>query len=76
MGLPVGQGLSVLYVLADQWQRERQTLAGLGSENPGPLDDLVGRQPAAGAVREDRRGRAQHARELGGEVTISGPQDR
>lgn len=71
MSLPAGQGLSVLYVLADQWLRERQTVAGLGAE-PGLLDDLV----TPGGDRTDT-GRAERARALGGEVVMShGTQDR
>lgn len=66
MGQPAGQGLSVLYVLADQWIRERQMLAALGADEPAPLDGLVG-QPLpphrAGGGR-----RADLARSMGGEV--------
>jgi hypothetical protein len=64
MGLPAGQALSVLYVLADQWLRERQTLAQLGAEDPAPLDELVGR-PAAARAGSSRRDLVQS---MGGEV--------
>ena len=64
MGMPAGQGISVLYVLADQWLRERQTVAQLGAEDPAPLDELVGRPVAHGASRD----RADLVRSMGGEV--------
>lgn len=67
MVMPAEQGLSVLYVLADQWLRERQTLAALGAENPAPLDELVGRvvTPRRDVERERR---VALARSLDGEV--------
>ena len=75
MGLPAEQGMSVLYVLADQWIRERQMVKALGVEDPAPLDVLVGRTPVGGeqAVRRDRRAVALA---LGGEVIRDGSQDR
>jgi len=67
MGLPAEQGLSVLYVLADQWLRERQMVSGLGAEDPAPLDEMVGRVPVA--QRDPARSaRIDLARSLGGEV--------
>jgi hypothetical protein len=67
MGMPAEQGLSVLYVLADQWLRERQTMVALGAEDPAPLDDLVGRVVAPRRdVERDQR--IALARSLDGEV--------
>ena len=69
MGMPAEQGLSVLYVLADQWLRERQMVKGLGAEDPAPLDDLVGRTRVAVAAHEPERDRRiELAHSLGGEV--------
>ena len=45
MSRPARQGLSVLYVLADGWQRERAMAAGLGAPT-APLDYLIGARPA------------------------------
>jgi len=64
MSLPAGQGLSVLFVLADQWRRERRMLSLLGEEDPLELDNLVNRKPARLTPR------AQLAADLGGEVMI------
>ncbi len=63
MGMPAEQGLAVLYVLADQWLRERQIAAGLGTD-PAPLDTAVGRGRPAGPTTD----RADLVRALGGEV--------
>ena len=68
MGMSAEQGLSVLYVLADQWLRERQTVALFGAEDPAPLDELVGRQRVA-QRDPDRDRRIELARSMGGEVT-------
>jgi hypothetical protein len=76
MSMPAEQGMSVLYVLADQWVRERQLLRALGVEDPAPLDVLVGRVPVKGeeTARRDRRAVALA---LGGEVIGShGAKDR
>lgn len=62
MTRPAGQGLSVLYVLADGWQRERAVVAGLGGE-PSPLDDL-----AETRLTPQREERIKAAHALGGEV--------
>lgn len=63
MGLPVRQGLSVLYVLADEWMWRRDLLALLGAKDPGRLDTAL--QPAAPAGQS-----AQWARvaAMGGEI--------
>jgi len=71
MGMPAEQGLSVLYVLADQWLRERQMVKGLGAEDPAPLDEIVGRQRVVHEQDDggtDRTRRVDLARALGGEV--------
>jgi hypothetical protein len=68
MGMPAEQGLSVLYVLADQWVRERQTVAQLGAEDPAPLDVMVGRARVSRPGTDDRDRRIALARSLGGEV--------
>jgi hypothetical protein len=70
MGMPAEQGLSVLYVLADQWLRERQMVKGLGAEDPAPLDEMVGRTRLAvqASGGSDRAARVDLARSLGGEV--------
>ena len=68
MGMPAEQGLSVLYVLADQWVRERQTLLHLGAEDPAPLDDLVGRASVVAHTTSGRDERIDLALSLGGEV--------
>ena len=70
MRMPAEQGLSVLYVLADQWLRERQMAKGLGVEDPAPLDALVGRvRVTAGAGPDSERAqRVAQALALGGEV--------
>jgi hypothetical protein len=65
MGMPAEQGLSVLYVLADQWLRERQMLQHLGAQDPAPFDEWVGRERVEG----ERDKRAALVRSLGGEVT-------
>jgi hypothetical protein len=70
MGMPAEHGLSVVYVLADQWIRERQMLKALGVDDPAPLDVLVGRTRVASGDREPTR--AEQAIALGGEVTIRG----
>lgn len=62
MGLPAGQGLSVLFVLADQWRRERRLLALLGDEDADRLDNLIKHRDAA------KHTRAEMAADLGGEV--------
>lgn len=67
MDMPAEQGLSVLYVLADQWLRERQMVKGLGAEDPAPLDEMVGRVRVS-TQRDDRSARINLARSLGGEV--------
>jgi hypothetical protein len=67
MGMPAEHGLSVVYVLADQWVRERQMLKALGVEDPAPLDVLVGRNRPAG-VDPERADRMRQALALGGEV--------
>lgn len=38
MAWPVEQAMPVLYVLCDQWVRERQLLRALGVEKPGLRD--------------------------------------
>ena len=68
MGLPAEQGIAVLYVLADQWQRERAMLRALGVEEPAPLDVLVGRTPPGSESATARRDRRAVAVALGGEV--------
>ena len=42
MGLPVDEGLSVLYVLCREWLNERSLLAALGVKNPDRLDEILG----------------------------------
>jgi hypothetical protein len=64
MGMPAGVGVSVLFVLADQWRRDRRMLSRLGEEDPTELDDLVKRRPAP----TDRVSRVALAAQLGGEV--------
>lgn len=71
MGMPAEQGLAVLYVLADQWVRERQTLLSLGVEEPAPLDDLVGRTAVVAHAPSGRDERIEQALSLGGEVISS-----
>lgn len=42
MGLPAAQGLSVLYVLMDEWLARRQMLAALGDvEDPDALEKAL-----------------------------------
>jgi hypothetical protein len=62
MTRPARQGLSVLYVLADGWQRERAMAAGLGADT-SPLDDLT-----EARLTPQRVDRIEQARALGGEV--------
>jgi hypothetical protein len=64
MALPVAQGLSVLYVLADQWKRERDTVAALGVVEGNELDELVARR----ARRADVAERREQLEAMGGEV--------
>ena len=76
MDMPAEQGLSVLYVLADQWGRDRAIAKALSVEDPAPLDDLVGdyqQRAMAGAVPVgDTDRRAAVARAMGGEVRRGG----
>ena len=69
MCMPAEQGLSVLYVLADQWLRERQMAEGLGVKDPAPLDALVGRERVGtDGPDEAQPQRAALIRSMGGEV--------
>lgn len=52
MSLPPADALAVVYVLADQWMRERQLLEAVGVEDPDRLDTVLqeaGRRPAGRA---------------------------
>jgi hypothetical protein len=43
MSLPAAQGLSVIYVLADEWTWRRGVLRLLGADDPAPLDAVLDR---------------------------------
>lgn len=66
MAMGARDGVGVLFVLADQWARQRDLLSLLGAEKPGRLDDLIHPDPDADADTRDARIAA--VLELGGEV--------
>jgi hypothetical protein len=65
MNLPAAQGLSVLYVLADEWMWRRGVLKLLGAEDPAPLDTVLQRT-VAGSDRVARV--AEMTEAVGGEM--------
>jgi hypothetical protein len=65
MGQEAREGLSVLYVLLDEWLWRRDLLRLLGADDPGRLDTILAR-PAGGGDR------AVRVAGLGGEVVIAG----
>jgi hypothetical protein len=65
MALPAAQGLSVLYVLADEWMWRRGVLKLLGAEDPAPLDTVLQRA-VAGSDRAVRV--AEMTEAVGGEM--------
>jgi hypothetical protein len=65
MALPAAEGLSVLYVLADEWMWRRGVLKLLGAEDPAPLDTAL-RGAVAGSDRLARV--AEMTEAVGGEM--------
>jgi hypothetical protein len=65
MALPAAQGLSVLYVLADEWMWRRGVLKLLGAEDPAPLDTVLQRT-VSGSDRAVRV--AEMTEAVGGEM--------
>lgn len=61
-------GLAVLYVLCDQWLRERQSLAALGVERNDLVAELFAEDAAGDEVAAARRERAAASAALGGDV--------
>jgi hypothetical protein len=70
MSLPAAQGLSVIYVLADEWTWRRGVLRLLGADDPAPLDAVLDR-PVRRTGVEDRVRQVEAA---GGETV--GEEDR
>jgi len=68
MGLPPADGLAVLYVLADQWTRERQLLAALGVKETDSLDNTLERAATSRRSTDP----AQRARDIAEFVTAAG----